>query len=123
VAEDNTLSQKVTVAALRRLGHTGVVVADGEKALQCLGQMQFDLLLLDLMMPVMDGLQVLTAIRAMERDGMSHLPILMATANDLPQDRERLILAGADGYVAKPIDVSVLGQEIQRVLGDSSKRS
>jgi CheY-like chemotaxis protein len=117
VAEDNTINQKLAVAALKSLGHTGVVVNDGEKALRCLDQLKFDLVLMDVMMPNLDGLGALAAIREREQQGRPHMPVIMATAHDLPGDRERLIAAGADGYVAKPIDPTQLQAEFARLLG------
>ncbi len=115
-ADDNPVNHKLMVAALKQLGHTGVVVNDGEKVLRCLAQLSFDLLLLDVQMPVMDGLQALAAIRAKEQGGTPHLPVIMVTANDMPGDRERFISMGADGYVAKPVDVTQLEIEIRRVV-------
>ena len=116
VAEDNVLNQKMAVAALSSLGHTGIVVNDGEKAMRCLAQLSFDLVLMDVMMPVMDGMEALAAIRARERQGHAHLPVIMATSHNLPGDRERYLLSGADGYVAKPLDFARLQTEITRVL-------
>ena len=116
MAEDSVINQKLAIAALGSLGHTGVVVNDGEKALRCLAQLSFDLVLMDVMMPVMDGLQALAAIRARERQGHAHLPVIMATSHNLPGDRERYLLSGADGYVAKPLDFARLQAEITRVL-------
>lgn len=116
VVEDNSINQRLAVAALKQLGHTGVVVADGEKALMAIDKLAFDLVLMDVMMPVMDGMAALAAIREREKSGKKRLPVLMATSHDLPGDRARLIAAGADGYVAKPIDVALLKLEIERVL-------
>lgn len=116
-ADDNPVNRKLLVAALKSLGHTGVVVDDGEKALRCLTQLHFDLVLLDVQMPVMDGLQALAAIRAQEQSGKPHVPVIMVTANDLPGDRLRFTQGGADGYVAKPVDLHNLKEEIERVMG------
>lgn len=116
VAEDNTINQKMAVAALKSLGHTGVVVGDGEKALRALEKLPFDLVLMDVMMPNLDGLGALAAIREGERQGKPHMPVVIATANDLPGDRERYLMAGADGYVTKPIDVAAMQAEFERVL-------
>ncbi len=120
VAEDKLINQKVAIAGLKKLGHTGVVVDDGEKALRALTQMKFDVILLDVMMPNMDGLQVLAAVREGERQAAtparSRQIIVMATAHDSPGDRERLLLSGADGYVAKPLDVTRLQAEFDRVF-------
>ena len=94
-----------------------MVVGDGEKALKCLTKLQFDAVLLDVMMPVMDGLQTLAAIRAEEAHTGKHLPVIMATAHVEAEDRTRFRKAGADGYVAKPLEVQALKAEFQRVLG------
>lgn len=115
-AEDNPVNQKLIVAALKQLGHQGVVVSDGEKALRCLSQLSFDVLLLDVQMPVMDGLEALASIREQESLGKPHLPVIMVTANDILGDRERYLKQGADGYVAKPVDIALLDAEIKRVL-------
>lgn len=116
VAEDNPINQRVAIAALVHLGHRGVIVGDGEKAIRCLAQRDFDLILMDVSMPHMDGMQALAAIRNDERTSGKHTPVVMATAHDLPGDRERFIAAGADGYVAKPIDIEQLQAEMARVL-------
>lgn len=119
MADDNPVNQKILITTLKNLGHTGVVVNDGEKVLRCLAQLKFDLVLLDVQMPVMDGLQALAEIRAQEQAGKPHLPVIMVTANDLPDDRLRFEQKGADGYVAKPVEPAMLEREIQRVLGAS----
>ncbi len=116
VAEDNVINQRMAIAALTSLGHTGVVVNDGEKALRCLAQLPFDLVLMDVMMPNMDGMAALSAIREREAQGQAHMPVIMATSHDLPGDRERFILFGADGYVAKPVHIDELGAEIMRLI-------
>ena len=117
VVEDNTINQRLAVGLLSALGHTGVVVGDGDKALKCLAKLQFDVILMDVMMPVMDGLQALAAIRAQEAVSGKHLPIIMATAHDEPEERTRFRKAGADGYLAKPIELEALKAELFRVLG------
>lgn len=117
VAEDNPINQAMAIRILKQLGHTGVVVPDGVEALRCSARVHFDLVLMDVMMPNMDGLAALAALREREqRQGHSHLPVVMATGHDLPGDRERLLHAGADGYVAKPFSAAVLQAEIDRTL-------
>lgn len=116
VADDNPVNLKIMVSALRGLGHTGVVVNDGEKALRCMAGLSFDLVLLDVSMPVMDGLETLAAIRAQEQAGRPHVPVIMVTAHDLPGDRESFLRRGADGYVCKPVEASQLDAEIRRVF-------
>lgn len=117
VAEDNLINQRLLVGLLTQLGHTGMVVSDGEKALKCLAKMKVDLVLMDVMMPNMDGLQALAAIRAKEAAQGGHLPVIMATAHDEPGDAARFRKTGADGYLAKPLDMQRLQAEISRVLG------
>jgi CheY-like chemotaxis protein len=116
VAEDNIINQRVVVGLLTQLGHTGMVVNDGEKALKCLAKMKVDLVLMDVMMPAMDGLQALAAIRAKEAAEGGHLPIIMATSHDEPGDAARFKRAGADGYLTKPLDLERLKAEMGRVL-------
>ncbi len=116
VAEDNVINQRVVIGLLGNLGHTGVVGGDGEKALRCLSKLKFDLVLMDVMMPVMDGLQALAAIRANEASVGGHMPIIMATSHDEPDDRERFQRAGADGYLAKPLQLELLRSELALVI-------
>jgi CheY-like chemotaxis protein len=116
IAEDNPVNQKIAIAALRSLGHTGVVVNDGEKALRCLRQLEFDLVLMDVVMPHMDGEQALREIRELERLGQRHMPVIMLTSNDFPSDRQRFLDQGADGYLLKPLDLEQLKIEMRRVL-------
>ncbi len=115
VAEDNIINQKVVVGLLTELGHTGVVVGDGEKALKCLAKLQFDAVLMDVMMPQMDGLEALATIRAEEASTGKHMPVLMATSHDSPGDGDRFRQAGADGHIPKPIDLRTLHFELERV--------
>ena len=116
VAEDNRLNQKVLVAVLKRLGHTGVVVPDGEQALACLDSASFDLLLLDMRMPVLDGFQTLARLRQHPDPGLRRLPVIVSTASDLPDEPWRARQAGANGFVCKPVSLQALEAEIQRVL-------
>ena len=116
VAEDNLINQRLVTSLLSQLGHTGMVVSDGEKALKCLAKMRVDLVLMDVMMPNMDGLQALAAIRAKEAVEGGHLPVIMATAHDEPGDAARFKKTGADGYLAKPLELGRLHAEICRVL-------
>jgi CheY-like chemotaxis protein len=119
VAEDNRLNQKVLVAGLKRLGHTGVVVPDGEQALACLATTAFDLMLLDMRMPVLDGFETLARLRQHPTAQLRQLPVIVSTASDLPDEPWRARQAGADGFLCKPISVQTLEAEIQRVLLES----
>ena len=116
VAEDNIINQRLVLAMLIKLGHTCVVVGDGEKALKCLAKLKFDVVLMDVMMPVLDGLGALGAMRALEQTTGAHLPVIIVTAHTEPGDIERFKSAGADGYLAKPIGLDLLEEELKRVL-------
>jgi CheY-like chemotaxis protein len=117
IAEDNIINQRLAVGMLHELGHTGVVVGDGGKALKCLAKLTFDVVLMDVMMPVMDGIQALTALRALEQTQGGHVPVIMATAHNEPGDAARFKRAGADGFVAKPMELERLKAELLRVTG------
>ena len=115
LAEDHPVNQEVARQILQRLGHHVVVAADGHAALAALeqsGRGAFDLVLMDLQMPVMGGLEATAAIRDAERASGTHLPIVALTAHAMHGDRERYLEAGMDGYVTKPID----GVELTRVI-------
>lgn len=116
VAEDNIINQRLVVAMLASLGHTGVVVGDGQKALKCLAKLKFDVVLMDVMMPVMDGVAALSAIRVQEQSQGGHLPVIMATSHDEPGDAARFKRAGADGYLPKPIEIDKLKAELDRFM-------
>jgi CheY-like chemotaxis protein/signal transduction histidine kinase len=114
VAEDNLVNQQVTRLLLERLGHQCSVVANGREAVQAVANASFDLVLMDCHMPVLDGYQATTALRASETG--RRLPIVALTAQRLPGDRERCLATGMDGYLPKPIDGEQLSTEIARVL-------
>jgi CheY-like chemotaxis protein len=80
--------------------------------------LKFDVVLMDVMMPNMDGIEALQAIRAQEQEQGGHLPIIMATAHTEPGDAARFKRAGADGYLSKPIDIDQLKAELARLSGN-----
>lgn len=116
IVEDNPVNQQLLKGLLHRLGHTGVVVGDGEKALKCIAKFSFDVVLMDVMMPVMDGYDALKALRAQEKQQGGHLPVIMVTGQTEADDQSRLKRAGADGYLAKPVDFKLLQIELHKVL-------
>jgi two-component system, sensor histidine kinase and response regulator len=103
LAEDNLINQKVVVGMLKTRGHQVVVVDNGRDAVAAVRRQPFDLVLMDLQMPEMDGLEATAAIREAERATGGHLPIVAMTAHAMTGDRERCLAAGMDGYVAKPL--------------------
>ena len=106
IAEDNAINQRLLKEVLGRLGHSGVVVDDGEKALKCLAQLNFDLVLMDIQMPIMDGLQATKQIRAMPEH--ANLIVIAMTANAMDADRAACLDAGMDEHMPKPFKIETL---------------
>ncbi len=114
-ADDNATNQKVITAILAPLGVTLDVVSDGQAAIEACEQADYDLVLLDIHMPVLDGLDAARAIRDAEaRAGRGRTPILAVTADASDQQRQAYLAAGMDGHVAKPIEVAKLYEAIDR---------
>jgi CheY-like chemotaxis protein/HPt (histidine-containing phosphotransfer) domain-containing protein len=103
LAEDHPVNQKVAVRMLEHLGHSVVVASDGRQTLDLLEGSRFDLILMDLQMPEMDGFEALRAIRQRDAISGAHMPVIALTAHTMHGDRERCLRAGFDGYLAKPI--------------------
>jgi two-component system sensor histidine kinase/response regulator len=114
LAEDHLINQKVAVAMLRKMGHEPTVVDDDRKALEAWESGPFDLILMDIQMPDMDGFEAVAAIRARERKIGGHVPIVALTAHAMKGDRERCLEAGFDDYLAKPIHSDLLAEAIER---------
>jgi signal transduction histidine kinase/DNA-binding response OmpR family regulator len=114
LAEDNPVNQKVARRILEKQGYSVVVAATGRQAMLSLEKQDFDLVLMDIQMPEMDGLEATAAIRANERGG-KRIPIIALTAHAMAGDRERCFAAGMDGDISKPIRVTELVGEIDRL--------
>ncbi len=115
LAEDNVVNRFLAVRLLEKEGHQVQTAVNGRAAVDAIEQGQFDLALMDLQMPEMDGFEATGLIRERERATGGHLPIIALTANAMVGDQERCLAAGMDGYVSKPIDVHRLLAEIRRV--------
>jgi two-component system, sensor histidine kinase and response regulator len=116
LAEDSLVNQKLTVAMLRKRGHEVVVANDGVEAVQAVEEQSFDLILMDIQMPEMDGYGATAAIRAREQVLGKHTPIIALTAHAMMGDRERCLQAGMDEYVTKPVRAEQLFDTIALVL-------
>ncbi|HYM11446.1 MAG TPA: response regulator [Bryobacterales bacterium] len=116
LAEDNEVNQRLAVRMLEKRGHSVVVAPHGREALAALERERFDVVLMDMHMPEMDGAEATAAIREKERAGGGHIPILALTANAMKGDREQCLEAGMDGYVAKPIRPEELFAAIDSVV-------
>ena len=115
VAEDNAVNQILIKAVLDRMGHFCDVVADGIEVVRQMQTAHYDLVLMDMQMPEMDGLSATRAIRRLEAaEGRPRLPIVAMTANAMAEDRATCMAAGMDDYVSKPIDVDLLADAIER---------
>ena len=122
VAEDNPVNQKLAVRILEKAGHRVSVAGSGKEALDKLKQESFDLVLMDLQMPEMDGFAATEAIRRGERMSGHHLPIIAMTAHAMKGDRERCLEIGMDEYISKPIDLNALLELIARVMREHHSR-
>ncbi|MEI8079330.1 MAG: response regulator, partial [bacterium] len=121
LAEDNVINQTLARRLLEKQGHTVTVAENGYLVLDHLRQAVFDLVLMDVQMPEMDGLVATAAIRAGQAGADRHAtPIIAITAHAMKGDRERCLAAGMNGYVSKPLRMSELLSEIRRVLPPAS---
>ncbi len=121
LAEDNPVNQKLAVRLLEKMGH-GVDVADnGKVALSTLDKKKYDLVLMDINMPEMDGFEAAKKIREKEKDSGRHIPVIALTAHALKGDRERCLEAGMDGYLSKPIKPQELFEAVEKVFALDSQ--
>jgi signal transduction histidine kinase/DNA-binding response OmpR family regulator len=116
LAEDNRVNQVLAIRVLEKQGHTVLLAETGRAVLDAVKKQTFDLVLMDIQMPEMDGLEATMAIRQKERSGGNHLPIIAMTANAMKGDKERCMQSGMDGYVAKPLSAKDLFGAIEAVL-------
>jgi CheY-like chemotaxis protein len=117
LAEDNDVNVKFARKLLENAGHTVTVAANGRQAVELWTGGGFDLVLMDVQMPEMDGLEATRQIRQRERGGEARTPIIAMTANAMAGDREMCMDAGMDGYISKPVKKEAMLTEFQRVLG------
>jgi CheY-like chemotaxis protein len=121
-ADDSPPIQKIVVGLLMSNGHAVVVVQNGLEALRALEQETFDLILMDIEMPEMDGLQATSAIRAREQGTPRRVPIVAVTAHATNEDRQLFLLAGMDAHVPKPIDPAQLHQVILETMSKATMK-
>jgi PAS domain S-box-containing protein len=112
LAEDNAVNQMLAVRLLEKRGHTVSVAGDGKQAVAALEREPFDLVLMDVQMPHMNGFEATAAIRMMEKESRKHVPIIAMTAHAMKGDREKCLDAGMDGYVTKPVQAAELFEAI-----------
>jgi CheY-like chemotaxis protein len=116
LAEDNAVNQRLAAGLLEKRGHTVVVTATGREAVEASSSQKFDLVMMDVEMPEMDGFEATAAIRTWESATGVHIPIIAMTAHAMTGDRERCLAAGMDGYVSKPIQAQELFEAIEGLV-------
>ena len=117
LVEDNNVNQTLAARLLEKRGYQVTIAGNGKRALEALRGQWFDVVLMDVQMPEMDGLEATAAIRERERTHGGHVPIIAMTAHAMVGDRERCLEAGMDGYVSKPLRPQELFELIQELLG------
>ncbi|MBM3387500.1 MAG: response regulator, partial [Betaproteobacteria bacterium] len=121
LAEDTPINQTLATMILTRMGHEVTVAHNGALAVQAYAGGHFDVVLMDIQMPEMSGVEATQAIRALElQRGTPRVPIIAVTAHALKGDRERYLDAGMNGYVAKPLSMQALMSEMGRCMGLSA---
>ena len=118
IVDDNLVNQKLMQAILRSVGHRSVVVGNGQEAVDGVQRQRFDLVLMDLMMPLMDGFEATKTIRKLP--DCRELPVIAVTANTLVGSRERAMQSGCNGYITKPYTKADLLQALDEWLFGSS---
>jgi CheY-like chemotaxis protein len=120
LAEDDLKIQKVGLQILEKIGYRADVVANGKEVLSALGRTPYDLILMDVEMPVMDGFHTTAAIRQKEKNTGKHIPIIGMTARAAEGDRERCLEVGMDDYIPKPIQAIDVVDALDRFLSEAN---
>jgi osomolarity two-component system sensor histidine kinase NIK1 len=112
LVEDNILNQRITTFSLKKFNHEVDIANNGLEAVNKYRNKEYDVILMDIMMPVMDGLEATFQIRKYEKevDPKRHTPVIAITANTLDNDRDKCIATGMDEYMAKPFDMNRLNE-------------
>jgi two-component system CheB/CheR fusion protein len=116
LAEDNPVNQMLAARLLENHGHRVALARNGREALEQIAAQPFDVVLMDVQMPELDGLEATAAIREQEKTNGRHLPIVAMTASAMQSDHQRCLAAGMDGYVSKPININQLVSVVESVL-------
>jgi two-component system, sensor histidine kinase and response regulator len=119
LAEDNLVNQRLAVKLLERQKHSVLVAGNGKEALEAFRREKFDIVLMDLQMPVMGGFEATIAIRQVEGTTGSHTPIVALTAHAFKEDQERCMASGMDGYMSKPIRAQELIETVERMAAQA----
>ncbi len=120
LAEDNLVNQRLVLRLLEKRGHAVVVAGNGQDALTILGSESFDLLLMDVQMPELNGFETTAAIRQREQGSGRRIPIIALTAHAMQGDHDQCLAAGMDGYVSKPVQAHALWEAINSAVRDQT---
>ena len=123
LAEDNAVNQKVASRVLEKQGHHVTVASNGREALAALDRAYFDVVLMDVQMPEMDGFETTAVVRDRERNSGRHLPIIAMTAHAMQGDRERCMAAGMDHYISKPLNAPELIELLEKVSATAQEEA
>ncbi|HQB77375.1 MAG TPA: response regulator, partial [Tenuifilaceae bacterium] len=116
LVEDNLINQKIVVLSLKKIVKNIEIANNGKEALDKFGTSKYDIILMDIQMPIMNGIVTTKKIREIESSTNSHTPIIAITANALLGDREECLAAGMDDYISKPFQIEVLIQKMRNLL-------
>ncbi|HPI46284.1 MAG TPA: response regulator [Tenuifilaceae bacterium] len=116
LVEDNLINQKIVILSLKKIVKNIEVANNGKEALDKFGTSKYDIILMDIQMPIMNGYVTTKKIREIESSTNSHTPIIAITANALLGDREECLAAGMDDYISKPFQIEVLIQKMRKLL-------
>ena len=117
LVEDNLINQKIVILSLKKMVKNIEIASNGKEALDKFGTSKYDIILMDIQMPIMNGIVSTRKIREIEASTTSHTPIIAITANALLGDKEECIEAGMDDYISKPFQIEVLIQKMKNLLG------
>lgn len=120
LVEDNSINQKIVILSLKNKVRNIEVASNGKEALDKFGTTKYDLILMDIQMPVMNGIVATKKIRELESSTNSHTPIIAITANALSGDKEACLAAGMNDYISKPFQVEILLQKMRNLLSQAS---
>jgi CheY-like chemotaxis protein len=123
LAEDSLVNQKLAAALVMKMGHEVVFATNGREALTAWESQAFDLILMDVQMPEMDGLEATRTIREREQQTGAHVPIIAVTAHVLPENREKCLAAGMDDYLGKPVSAKSLAAVIEAIVPSPASRA